>query len=383
MVHKITSQTVMAKGKKKETIVSKILKKLYYNPRSSASYGSTASLKAALKQELKKRKIKRTNLSKTVRLWLHDQKTYSVHKQPRRSFQRRRVIVGGINDQWQADLADMQMLADDNDNYKYILMVIDCFSRHAWARGLKDKSGKSVATAFSDIFKVQEPPSKVQTDKGKEFYNAHVQTLLRNKGVQLFSTEDPVTKASMVERLNRTIKRKLYGYLHANNTRKWIDVLQDIIDGYNDRVHSVIKMAPSQVNQENAHIVRRNNEYNRGKGWTTKVVKGERFKPGDLVRMVSASHVFKKKYLPQWTEEIFKVKEVHYTSPVVYSLEDMSGEIIKGTFYAQELQKVTSMPTVHEIEEILEEKGDKVLVKWKGYPESMNQWIHKLSLQKL
>ena len=159
--------------------------------------------------------------------------------------------------------------------------------------------------------------------------------------------------------------------------------MQDIIDGYNNRVHSVIKMAPNEVTPENAHIVSMNNEYNRGKGGAVKVAGGERFKPGDLVRMTSAGNVFKKKYLPQWTDEIFRVKDRLKTHPPVYTLEDMSGEIIQGSFYAQELQKVTSMPEVHEIEKILEEKGNKVLVKWKGYPDSMNQWVHKKSLQTL
>ena len=175
----------------------------------------------------------------------------------------------------------------------------------------------------------------------------------------------------------------LPSYFHAKKTNKWTDVLQDIIDGYNNHVHSVIKMAPNEVTSENEHIVARNNEYNRGKGRAAKIAGGERFNPGDLVRMVSAGNVFKKKYLPQWTEEIFRVKGRLETNPPVYTLEDMSGELIKGSFYAQELQKVTSMPEVHEIEKILEEKGNKVLVKWKGYPDSMNQWVHKKSLQKL
>ena len=376
----------MAKRKQKKTVVNKLLERLYYTPKLPSSFGGKAPLKSAVKKELKKKKIKRSNknLDNSITSWLADQKTYTLHKQPKRSFQRRRVVVGGINDQWQADLADMQMLASDNLGMKYILMVIDCFSRKAWARALKDKSGKSVASAFSDIFEVQEPPRKMQTDKGKEFYNADVQTLLKKKGVHLFSTEDPKTKASMVERLNRTVKNKLYSYLYAKNTNKWVDILQDIIDGYNNKKHSVIKMAPNEVTNENAHIVSMNNSHNRGKGsrpFSSGADKG--FKPGDLVRIVSEGNVFKKKYLPQWTEEIFRVKEKLATFPPVYRIEDLSGEIIKGTFYVEELQKVTSLPTVHEIEKVLEEKGNKLLVKWRGYPDSMNQWIHKSSLKKI
>ena len=159
----------MAKGKKKEPVINTILKKLYYNPKSTSSYGSKAALQRGLKQELKKKKgrIKRTNLPRQVKTWLEDQKTYTLHKQPKKTFPRRQVIVSGINDQWQADLADMQLLAYENQGFRYILIVIDCFSRKAWAHALKDKTGKSVADAFNYIFTNQEPPKSLQTDKGK------------------------------------------------------------------------------------------------------------------------------------------------------------------------------------------------------------------------
>ena len=103
--------------------------------------------------------------------------------------------------------------------------------------------------------------------------------LLQRKGVHLFSTEDPVTK-HVWPRLIRTLKRKLYSYFHAKKTNKWIDVLQDIVDGYNDRVHSVIKMAPNQVNKENQHIVSQNNYYNRGK-------EGTKERPGGTSNLVT------------------------------------------------------------------------------------------------
>ena len=204
---------------------------------------------------------------------------------------------------------------------------------------------------------------------------------MTKNNVHLFSTEDPTTKACMAERLIRTIKGRLYKYFHAKSTFKWIDVLQDIIDSYNNRQHSVIKMAPNQVNQDNEHKVRMNNLQRRGK--VNQTQKYVAFKPGDLVRMVTESQVYKKKYLPRWSKELFKVKGVMRTQPVVYSLEDLTGEVIKGTFYAAELQKVTSLPEVWEIDRIVDEKGDKVLVKWKGYPESSNEWIHKKSLKQL
>lgn len=372
----------MARKKQKETVVSKLLTKLYYDPKSPASYGGKDVLESALQTELKKKGIRRKNLTTVVENWLYDQPTYTLHKQPRKNFRRRRVVVSGINHQWQADLVDMQMHSRHNDGYKYILMVIDCFSRKAWARALKNKTGKAVAAGFEDIFAEQSPPYKLQSDKGKEFYNSRIAELFKKHGIKLFSTQDPVTKASMVERLNRTVKRKMYGYFYAKRTTRWIDILQDLIDGYNSRVHSVIKMAPNDVSAENAHIVSDNNDFNRGLGRKLNMTKAE-FQIGDLVRITAAAHIFKKKYLPQWTEEIFKIRSVMPTNPTVYVLEDTAGQVIDGTFYSQELQKVTSMPKVFEIEEVVQQKGNKILVKWKGYPSSMNQWIKKSALIKL
>jgi len=368
----------MAPQKRKETIAEKTLRKLYYDPKAPTSYGGRRVLEDALRQKLKnKRNI---DIPRVVKQWLENQPTYTLHKLPQKNFDRRRVIVGGINKQWQADLMDIQSFAKDNGGMRYILLALDCFSRKAWARPLKNKSGKSVAAAFSDIFKDQKPPLLVQSDLGLEFYNADVKALFKKLGVKLFSVKNAETKACMVERLVRSIKRRLYGYFYAKRTRRWVDVLPDILQGYNTKVHSVIKMTPDEVDKSNAHIVRRNNRYNRGKGAPAQ---NHRIKVGDLVRITAAGHVFKKKYLPQWTEEIFKVHRVYSGTPDVFALKDMAGEAIEGTFYPRELQKVTALPDLHEVDEILQDKGGMLLVSWKGYPRSMAQWIKKSSLRKI
>ena len=100
--------------------------------------------------------------------------SYTLNKPATRSFDRRKVLVSGIDKQFQADLVDMQRLTKDNDNIKYLLTVIDVFSKFAWAVPLKNKQGVTVASALDIIFKDRRP-KKLQTDDGKEFFNNDVQ----------------------------------------------------------------------------------------------------------------------------------------------------------------------------------------------------------------
>ena len=116
-----------------------------------------------------------------------------LHKPIRRKFKRRRVLVTGIDKIWAADLADMQAFSKFNRGIKYLLAVIDVFSKYGYLIPLKDKTGKSVASALKTIFK-ERKPEKMWVDKGKEFYNKDVKEL-----IELYSTENE-EKSSVVER---------------------------------------------------------------------------------------------------------------------------------------------------------------------------------------
>ena len=104
---------------------------------------------------------------------------------------------------WTANLVDMQSFAK---SYKYILMIIDVFSKYGWDIPLKTKTGSEVATAFQHLWKIHKPPQTLWTDKGGEFYNKQMIDLLEKNNVDLYSTENE-EKPSVVERWNRTIKR--------------------------------------------------------------------------------------------------------------------------------------------------------------------------------
>ena len=167
-------------------------------------------------------------------------------------FQRRRVNVNSIDEIWAADLIDMQEFSKDNNGIKYVLTVNDIFSKFVWIILLKRKTGQEVENAFSSILK-ERRPSKTWVDRDREFYNKDVQKL-----VELYCKENE-EKSCVIERFNRTIKETMFKYFSANNTRKFVDVLDLLVDQYNNTIHSSIKMTPKEASRkENENKVWRN-----------------------------------------------------------------------------------------------------------------------------
>ncbi|KAJ8914355.1 hypothetical protein NQ315_011343 [Exocentrus adspersus] len=273
-----------------------------------------------------------------------------LHKPARKNYPRRRTIIKGFDDLWQSDLAEMGNYAKDNKQYKYILVVIDCFSKFLWTRPIKNKTGQEVTQAFEDILlhANKRVPSNLQTDQAP--------TALK--------------KASMAERVIRTIKSKLYKYFSLHGTYKWLDVLPEITDNYNESRHSTTGYKPVNVTKSKEELILKTI-------YTHIKTSGVRkFKVGDIVRISKNKHVFAKGYTPNWTTELFKITAVKITNPTTYLLEDMRGQTIQGAFYAEELQKTTN-PDVYLVEKVLKRKGQKVYVKWYGLDKSHNSWIDK------
>ena len=149
---------------------------------------------------------------------------------------------------WAADLVDMSAFSRENKGYKFILSIIDIFSKYGWLVPLKDKKGTTVRDAFQSVFKSR-VPEKLWTDKGTEFYNKEVKKLLKNHGVELYSTENE-EKSSVVERWNRTMKEKMFKYFSANSTRAYLPVLDNLVRQYNSTKHSSTKMTPTSRQPE-------------------------------------------------------------------------------------------------------------------------------------
>ena len=246
-----------------------------------------------------------------------------LHKPVRRKFKRRRVLVYGIDKIWAADLVDMQVFAKFNRGVKYLLAVIDIFSKYGWLIPLINKTGKSVASALKNIFK-ERKPEKMWVDKGKEFYNKDVKDL-----IELYSTENE-EKSSVVKRWIRTMKEKMWKYFSAKSTNVYMNVLSDLVKEYNNTRHSSIKMTPVKASKkENELAVWRNLYPDHLEIYDIK----PKFSVGDKVRISKKKKTFEKGYTTRWTEEIFTITEVKRTSPVTYKIADLNGEEITGTFY--------------------------------------------------
>ena len=315
------------------------------------------------------------NISRTkIKEWLMKQDTYTLHKPIRSHFRRNRVIVGGIDHQWQMDLADMQSMQKVNDGYRYLLVCIDVFSKYAWVVPLKNKTGLSLVEAFKIILANGRKPEKIITDQGTEFFNKHFKALLKDEDIELYNTYNE-TKASVVERLIRTLKTRMWRYFTAKKTMRYIDMLPDLVYSYNHSVHRSIKTTPADVTADNEKQV-----------WRTlydhnddvKHVK-YKFKIGDQVRISKMKRKFEKGYLPNFSKEIFTISKQVPRDPPVYKLKDYDGEELKGTFYDEELQKVIKSGDVYEVEKILKKRGRgrnvQYLVKWLGYPNKFNSWV--------
>ena len=144
----------------------------------------------------------------------------------------------------------------------------------------------------------------------------------------------------------------------------YIDKLDDIVDEYNNTYHRTIKMKPVDV-KDNTYIDFKK-EVND---------KDPKFKVGDHVKISKHKNIFGKGYTPKWSEEVFVVSKTKNAVPWTYVINDLNGEEINGTFYEKELQKTNQKEFI--IEKVIERKGDKLYVKWKGYDSSLNSWIDK------
>lgn len=342
------------------------LKKLYRDPSFPGAFGG----KKQFYQHVKK--LFPTVKFREIEKFLRSDDSYSLHKPVRAPRMYRRIYTKGIGYLFQIDLVDMSKYALENDNHTFIITCIDTFSKKAWAFKLKNKSGASITKAMKDLLTNQRP-SKIEFDQGTEFYNKSFLTLLRQNKIKHYSIYSD-RKCAIVERFNRTLKTRMYRAFTAQGNHRYVDILQNLVDGYNESHHRSIGMAPNDVNHGNERVVRKV-LYPPIK----KKLQRNLLQHGQSVRITRKKEVFQKGYEQTYSYEIFKVTEVKNTYPVTYGISDYKDEVVLGSFYKEELQVVDKADDIYPIERIVNvrtRRGKReYLVKWQGYSEEANSWI--------
>ena len=225
------------KGLKNKKVTPSQLADAYYNPNSPAAYGSISSLQKATGAD-----------RATVKRWLRGEKAYVAHTLARKRFDQDRIIVQGLNDQVSTDLADMNAYASENDGIRFLLVCVDTLSKYAIVKPLKDKKASTVGAAFRQIYSNSDrKPRAIRSDKGKEYLGGEAQRVFKELGIRHF-TSSSKTKSSISERFLRTIKGKIHRHFTATGRNRYIDVLQSLVHGYNNSLHSTHRHASSRCN---------------------------------------------------------------------------------------------------------------------------------------
>jgi transposase InsO family protein len=351
-------------------MMNKALSSVYYDPKNPASFSTAQKLH-------KEVRVKEPTLTLSqTREWLRGQNAYTLHKAARRRFKRNRIVVSEPGDQYQADLVDLQSLSRHNGGHKYILTAMDLFSKKAFAQPLKSKQAKDVKLALVTIFD-GEPPEKLQTDQGREFNNAYIKRWLKDMGVQYFTTKNYDIKCSIVERFNRTLKAKMFKYFTASGTQRYVDVLQDLVNSYNNTTHTTTKFKPNQVNATNTQQVFQNMYGVPSKREYIKMSKSKpKLRVGDLVRQKYDLGPLDKGYHPNWTDQAFTIQKAINQPRALYTVKEENGQVVDRRFYPEEVQKITA--SSYRVEKVLRTKTENgikyCLVKWLNHPNSYNSW---------
>ena len=202
------------------------------------------------------------------------------------------------------------------------------YSKYAFVILLKDKKGISIVNAFNKIIKQSNrKPNKIWVDQGGEFYNNVFKKWLSDNDIIIYSTYNK-GKSILAERFIRTLKNKLYKHMTDTGKNVYYNVLDDIVNKYNNTKHVTIKMKPIDVGDNNKRVyIDEHNE------------KDSRFKLGERVRISKFKNTFAKGYTPNWSKETLIVDKINDTVPNTYNLKDLNDEEFIGSFYDRKLQK--------------------------------------------
>lgn len=281
----------------------------------------------------------------------------------------------------QADLIDIQRISNENDGVKHLFLLIDVFTRKVWVIPLQSKQANSVKTALMNWTNSlgRDLPEVLEVDGGKEFWNNQVKTFLASKNITL-QLAVGTSKAAYAERANKSIQILIYKYLTDRETLRYIDELDNLVQTYNSRGHrSLNYMSPNEAETKEDQV--RAIAIQRFQKIKPRLPK---FNIGDLVRVkIDAKKITdaSRAYAEQFEGEYFTIHDINHNLPIpLYEIKsDDTGEIIKGSFYAEELQRVRIKDNVFKVDRVLAERGrgrnKEYKVRWKWYGSQWDSWV--------
>ena len=271
--------------------------------------------------------------------FLRKNDVHGVYKRiSKKTFPRRRVIVGAPFHLFMADLIEYPRDKFVNRQYKFILILIDCFTKKIFAAPMKRKTKEWAADAFESIFKkFDQFPTMLVTDGGLEFFNSAVAKVFDSYGIHHYKIPTKSKwKASIAERAIRTIKTRLEKYFSVGGKRNWIDVIDQFVSNYNDTPHSSHGYSPNKaVNKPVKEIFKKLYPNN-------PVSVASRLNIGDRVRKIRDKAEFEKGYTENWSKQIYKISSVRQSNGICwYKLEDLEGKSLSGIWYYYQLNLVS------------------------------------------
>ena len=278
------------------------------------------------------------NYSAKLAEFLRENNVHSKHRRiVKKKFSRRHIIVHFPFQIFMGDLIEYQRndYRYANNGYRFILVLIDVFTKKAYARPVKRKNKFEMSIAMNSILReLDHLPNTLITDEGLEFYNKHVEQVLDTYAIHHYSIKTKM-KASVVERFIRTLKSRLEKYFVQNNTKRWIDVLPQLIQNYNNTPHRTIGMSPNHVTDDNADKVFK-------KMFPDIHLEAKpRLHIGDIVRKLTEKTIFDKGYKQSWSDELYQITQVKQSGGRVwYIISDMEGNRQSGIKYYWELNLV-------------------------------------------
>ena len=251
---------------------------------------------------------------KNIKIFINE--IYS--KPPKKYYVTNKTDVYHIDDTWSLDILDLKDYGPENNrNYRYVLVIIDNFSKFGWTIPLKNKNAQTIKDSFENILiNSKRKPNLIESDRGKEFYDNIFQDFLNKNNIELYSRNSSYG-AVFAERFNKTIRDLLKRPVFEKGDGNWIDILPTITKQYNNRVHSSTKLSPKDASLKK----------NEGYVYKSLLDKRKKIKPkyeiDDLVRTADLKKTLSKGDTTNWSCKLYKISEINNDTIPSYRLDNL------------------------------------------------------------